>query len=238
MKKKLPLDVLKVLEQYVDFKNELFEVIPPDNFLLKIKDTDKDSDFFFYIEEYQIDAGNAKFLLTRKPASSLNIDTASNWYIQGAVNAIFKEWANTLQGYNTVKTFYDDPILDSFTEEYFAEFEIVDEDADVKPFSTKQILFLDSYLQNIEETIEKFKTEENATQIAEIKKDAAELREELTNSPKKKVIKKLSKIWAKIAKQGTKFIKEFLSEARKEFIKEGIKEGFKWIMENGHNLIQ
>ena len=52
-KKDLPLTILKSLEEFVTLKGEKFEVVNPDNHLLKIIDIDNDSNFSFIVEKYQ-----------------------------------------------------------------------------------------------------------------------------------------------------------------------------------------
>ncbi|MEC8682838.1 MAG: hypothetical protein VXX80_04075, partial [Bacteroidota bacterium] len=132
----------------------------------------------------------------------------------------------------------DDPIINSFKEEYYAEFEIINEDdADIRPLNTRQIILLDNHLEDVDKRLEKFINEKNSEDIQEIKEDIVELRDNLTKKPKKWVIKNLSKIWAKIAKQGTKFIKEFLSESKKEMIKQSIKGLIELVKENGPDLL-
>ena len=48
---------------------------------------------------------------------------------------------------------------------------------------------------------------------------------------------KLTNVWAKVAKQGTKFIKEFLTESKKELIKQGVKGKIDFAKENGADLL-
>lgn len=78
MKKKIPLIVLETLEKYVKLRGEQFEVIPPDNFLVKIIDKDKNSDFYFNIEEFKIENG-LKLLIDSKPVSKERIQNSRTW---------------------------------------------------------------------------------------------------------------------------------------------------------------
>jgi len=221
MKKKIPLLVLETLEKFVQLKGEQFEVIEPDNFLVKIVDKDKESDFFFNIEDYKIENG-LKLLIDWKPANKESIANSRNWISGKQLDGYFNNWIALLNRYETVNSFFEDPIIKSFAEDYYAEFEIIDEEANNKPLKPKQILLLDEHLDYIENNIEKYQTEKNKTQIQEIKNDIVELRENITSKSKEVVIKNLSNIWAKITKQGTKFLKEFLSEAKKMAIKQGV----------------
>ena len=68
-----------------------------------------------------------------------------------------------------------------------------------------------------------------------------ELIEELTVSPKNTVMKKLTTIWAKISKGGTKLMKKFLtefgSELKKKLIEEGVTTITKYLSDHGGDII-
>jgi hypothetical protein len=222
VKKKIPLQVLETIEPYVNKKGESFDAIDPDGFLLKFVDKEDASDFYFNVESYKIENG-FKLLVDWKPTNKQTIANKRIWIKAEQLDSYFTNWLKLLEGYDKVKSVFDDPILQAFADEYFSEFEILDDDADVKPFKTKQVLLLDDHLENIQKKIEKYQTEENRLEIQQIKSDVTDLRNNLTKKPKKWVIKQLSKIWAKITKQGPKLMKEFLNETKKHAIKEGVK---------------
>ena len=238
-KKDLPLVILKALEPYVGLKGDKFEVVDPKENLLKVIDKDEDSDFHFTIEKYQKAANNNafQFLMTRSPKSSNENGSYQTWVDISGLGSQFDAWLKLLNEYEAVNSFFDDPITKSFREEFYAEFEIIDDEAEKNPLNTKQILLLDSYLESMESKLTAFKTENNSTDIQEIKDDIVILRDNLTKKPKKWVVSKLTNIWAKIAKQGTTFIKEFLSETKKEFIKQGVKGVIDYVKENGIDLL-
>lgn len=232
MKKKIPLQVLETIEPYVNKKGTSFESIEPKNFLLKFIDKDDNSDFYFNVEEYKIES-DFKLLIDFKPQSKQSTANRKTWIKANLLETHFTNWLKLLEGYDKVKTVFDDPILEAFADEYFTEFEIIDEDADVKPFSTKQVLLLDTHLESIQKKIDKFQTPENKAEIDKIKSNVEELRNNLTKKSKKWVIKQVSKIWAQITKQGPKLMKEFLSETKKHAIKEGVK----FLFDKGADLI-
>jgi hypothetical protein len=237
-KKDLPLVTLKALEPYVDLKGDKFEVIEPKENLLKVIDKDVDSDFHFTIEKYKKNNNSSfQFLMTRIPKSVNDNGVYQNWVDISSLGGQFDAWLKLLSEYETTNSFFDDPIAKSFREEFFAEFEIVDEDADISPLNTKQILLLDSYLDSVEAKLSEYTTDQNSQDLQEIKEDIFQLKENLTRKSKKWVISKLTNIWAKIAKQGTKFIKEFLNESKKELIKQGVKGIIDYVKENGQDLL-
>ncbi|WP_432672941.1 hypothetical protein [Flavobacterium sp. SM2513] len=232
MKKKIPLELLEMLEPFVNKNGRIFEAINPDNFLLKFIDKDDKSEFYFNVEEYKMDQ-NFLLLVDYKPKNKQSTINRRTWIKSATLETIFANWLELLDGYEKVKTVFDDPILEAFSNEYFTDFEIIEEDADINPFSINQIILLDGHLDNIQKKIGKFITEENKSEIEQIKVDVQDLRNNLTKKPKTWVIKKLSNIWAQITKQGPQLLKEFLSETKKFVIKEGVK----FIMEKGADII-
>jgi hypothetical protein len=238
-KKDLPLTILQSLQPFVNLRGEKFETLDPKEHLLKVVDQDSDSNFHFTIEEYKKGSGEKfQFLMSRSPVSHNDNGIHRNWVDISNLQPQFNTWITLLDEYENTESFFDDPIINSFKEEYYAEFEIIDEDeAEIKPLNTKQILLLDNHLEDIDQRLDKFINDKNAGDIQEIKEDIVQLRDNLTKKPKKWVVKNLSKIWAKIAKQGTKFIKEFLSESKKEIIKQSVKGLLKLVQENGPDLL-
>ena len=238
-KKDLPLTILKSLQPFVNLRGEKFETLDPKENLLKVIDLEPDSSFHFTIEKYKRErAGKFQFLMSRSPTSRNDNGIHRTWVDISQLEPQFQTWISLLDEYENIESFFDDPIINSFKEEYYAEFEILDDDdAGIKPLNTKQILLLDSHLDDVDKRLEKFVTEKNAEDIQEIKEDIVQLRDNLTNKSKKWAVKNLSKIWAKIAKQGTKFIKEFLSESKKELIKQSVKGLLEIVKENGPDLL-
>lgn len=238
-KKDIPITILQALEGFVKLKGIKFEIVDPENHLLKAIDKDEDSTFHFTILEYKkVTTGSTfQFLMDRSPRNQNDPSAFQGWIEVSNLQTQFNTWIELLDLYENIDSFFDDPIVDSFNEEFFAEFEIIDEDSEVKPLTIKQILLLDEYLETVEIRIEEFKNEVNSPQIEEIKSDIVQLKQNLTNKSKVWVIRKLSRIWAKMAKQGIQFIKEFLTESKKEVIKQGIKIVIDYVKENGRDLL-
>lgn len=232
MKKKHPLKVLELIEPYISKTGNYFESFPPNDFLLKFIDKDQKSDFYFNVERYQAEI-HLQFLIDFAPTNEIMITNTKKWIRAESLDLYFRNWVKILEGYDKVKTVFDDPIAEAYAEEYFTEFEIVDDDSEIKPFTTKQILLLDAHLENIQAGIEEYQTEENKIDIQQIKMDITGLRDNLSKKPKKWVVTHLCKIWGKIAKQGPKLIKEFLSEVKTQAIKEGVK----FMIEKGTNFL-
>lgn len=222
MKKKVPLQVHEFMEPYLDKKGEHFQSIDSNGFMLRFIDVDPESDFYFNIEQYKLDR-EFQLLIDFKPTNKQNLANRKTWIKAQDLQTQFSNWLKLLEGYNKVRTIYDDPISESFAKEYYDEFELIDEEADKVPLNTEQILLLDQHLELIEKGITKYITPNNASEIKLIQEGIQDLKSNMTKQSKKWVFKKLSKIWGQIAKQGIPLIKEFLTEVRKEFIKQGVK---------------
>ena len=222
-KKDFPLAILKALEKFVHLKGEKFTISPSKEFLVEIMDSDDESNFHLIIEKHEFKKEGLYILLNTKPTDENNIALTRKWIKIESLATEFENWMAILDEYRNTHSFFDDPIIKSFSDGYYAEFEIIDENSEIEPLNPKQILFLDKHLENIEQNITKHETESNKKELDEIKEDVIYLRENLTSKSKVWVIKKLSTIWAKLTKQGTTFLKEFLSEAKKQVIKESVK---------------
>ncbi|MFY7988627.1 MAG: hypothetical protein ACOVNP_07070 [Flavobacterium sp.] len=228
-KKDLPLSVLKTLEPFVDLHGDMYVRVEEENSLIKFRDFDEESDFHFTINEYR----DNKFLITYKPFSKNNLDPCKISISHSEIEKHFKTWISLLEEYLNVKSVYDDPILKSFEDEFFTDFEILDEDKE-KPLENDKIFLLDEYLSNLSNGLEKHKTEENSNKINEIQSNIVLLQENLTNNSRQEIASKISKIFAKIKKLGIKYFKEFITEGKKQLISKGVK----FLIENGPKILE
>lgn len=238
-KKDLPIVILRVLEPFVTLQGDKFEVVDPEDNLLKVIDKDLESEFYFTIEKYQKNANSGAFnlLLNRVPNNINDIKPLQNWTTISELPTQFENWLKLLEEYESLNSFYDDPIAKAYQDELFAEFEFIKDEDYEKPLKINQILGLDLYFEKVQLKLEEFKTEKNSAEIEEILGEIDNLRNNLTTKSRKFVIEKLTRIWGKIAKQGTKFIKEFLTESKKELIKQGVKGIIEFVKENGVELL-
>lgn len=230
-KKQTPLQVLKALEPFINKIGENFINSEPDTDLIRFNDIDNESDFYFYVQQYKT-KDSFQVLVEYKPYSENTTEKRQLWIAGKDIGKYFEAWIKLLQSYDNVKSPFDDPIIESFKEDYYTEFEIIDEERD-KPLKPKQILLLDAYFEKIEKRIEKHKTESNAKEIEEIKTDISKLRENLSSNTKIWIANRVSWIWAKMTKLGPKLMKDFVDEGNKQIVKESVSQ----IIEVAKNLI-
>jgi hypothetical protein len=218
MKKKIPLLALEKIEPFLLKDNDFFQITTPGDFLLKFIDKDNDSDYYFIIEQYKIESSKLQLLLNYKPQSQETVENYRVWTNGEILDQVFADWLKLLERYSKVKTIYDDPIEKKYKEEFYTEYEIVDEDASTISFNIEQQLWLDSYLEKVINILDSF--DETNPMIIELKSQVIELKDNLTTLTKKKIIEKLSWIWAKSRKIGLPILKQIYIEIRYEIIKQ------------------
>lgn len=236
-KKDLPLAILKALEPFVRLKGDKFEVVEPKEHFLKVVDKDSDSDFYFSIEKFRkTDKGIFQLLMNKKPRNQNEHGNHQAWVDVVSLKDQFETWVKLLDEYEAVHSFFDDPIAKGFKDEFYAEFELVEDEAETTPLKTSQILLLDNYLDRIDKKLNELVSDQNKDDIKEIQAEIVLLRDNLTIKSKRWIVDNLTKVWAKIAKQGPKFIKEFISDSAKELIIQGVKGLIEIVKESGSGL--
>jgi len=222
-KKKLPITILKSLESFVNLTGDKFKTIDPKENLLSILDIDNTSDFYFKIEAYEKKQNNSfQFLMDRKPKSEHENGNQRNWIDIKHLENEFKRWLNLLEQYETIESFFDDPIIKSNADKFFQKFEIIDKNADIETFDLDQQLYLEEYLDDSKEKLKKLKKNQSAEKILEIEileKETEEIKSVLTTESKKKIMIRLSKFWGRAQKTGLQVIKEVFISVTAEIAK-------------------
>ncbi|MBW4971623.1 hypothetical protein KZY98_14250 [Croceibacter atlanticus] len=222
-KKKLPITILKSLESFVNLTGEKFKIIDPKENLLHVLDIDSTSDFYFKIEKYEKKQnGSFQFLMNRKPTNEHENGNHRTWIDIKNLEPQFKSWINLLDQYETIESFFDDPIVKSNAERFFQKFDIIDENADKETFDLEQQLFLEEYLINSRKKLEKLKkgkTKEQVIEIEILENETEEIQSALTVESKKKIMVRLSKFWGRAQKTGLQVIKEIFVSVTAELAK-------------------
>lgn len=222
-KKKLPLTVLKALEPFVEMQGKIFTIEQPGKSLLLAKDKDPNSKFYYTIEKFEIQDGKDIFTVIQAPKDEKEVRGHAVRILGEDITTNFNAWVLLLENYSKVKSFFDDPILETYQAEFSSNFEFLDENAEKNPFHTTQILQLDYLLEKIGTRLIELSDDNNREENESIVAEIAQIRESLPNRSQKWVVEQISNIYAKIAKQGIKFIKEFWAEGKKELIKNIVK---------------
>lgn len=219
-KKKIPLAILEILEPYLSKGIDSIKIVNPGNGLLKFIDADEKSEFYLFIEKARIQNNMLNLLVDKKPASKDSISNSPAWIEALTFDKYFNAWVDLLNRYNNIKSIYDDPIEKKYQDEFYSEYEIIDDDANYNSFTLKQQLWLDNYLENIILVIDQHDPGKTDKILQDIKNMSHELKSNLTKLPKKIIVKNLSAIWAKARKYGLPVLKEIYLEFQKELIKQ------------------
>lgn len=232
-KKKYPLILLKSIEKMhqdvrkiVDENNELISYINKSEFEINLRDKADNSDFTFSITKPKYEKGKVEFYVTYNPRNGQSLD-AYRFYseLKNVLNHL-NIWINLLKEYENVNISPEEKILNEYEKEFYADFEILDDDADVNPFDLKRQLILHKFLDHTIEILEK---DDNDNE--DLIQDTKELRENLPRLTKKETVKKISRLFAKIRQKSLVLLKEILDVAKKEIYKKAISGGFKMIGE-------
>jgi hypothetical protein len=222
-KKEFPLSVLQTIEELMKTESSHFEVTDSGESLLKFKDKDSKSDFYFEIKSFKLDNAKKLYLeISYKPRHK-DIPTSHERTVDAkSLGGYLKMWSDLLNDYERIKIF-DDPILKQYEDEFLAEFEILDEDADTNSYDFNTQILIDKYLDYCNLKLAEHKTEQNKDEVEIIENEIRDLKNSQTQLVKRKVVKSLARIWAKTRKFGLNLLKDVYQEAKKEIIKQLIK---------------
>jgi hypothetical protein len=168
------------------------------------------------------------YLVEYKPKNRDDPRGHSEWSDLDSVIILIQNWLALLDAYNKIHTVYDDPILRSNQERFEKQFDIHEPDADYAPFNLAQQLYLDEYLNSVKSkilTLKEGRSESEKNDLAELEQEASEIQKDLTREPKRVIVKRLSRLWAKAQKVGLDVIKEILVSYTVELTKRILTSG-------------
>jgi hypothetical protein len=146
---------------------------------------------------------------------------------------MFQSWIDLLHSYNSIQSVLENPVRDSYTNDYYQKFEFDKEDEDAV-FTITELNYIRNYLLYIEENIDSYVSKENKTKIDEIKSEIKLLQQNIGENKKVYALRKLSSIWAKMTEISSDLVREFVPEFKKQVINRATK----FIIENGTDAIQ
>lgn len=220
MKKRFPVAALEVTQPFVEKAKDFASPIIDEKYVLFLKDNDNfdESNHYFNVV-FEVQEGT--YRIEMSPYSSDTIIANSYRGYLGDIEKHFNVWLDVMKRYKNQKTIYDNPAR--YQAEYFySEFKIIDEDADIAPFNTKQIFLIDEYIESYKKDLLALKNEGNSKEIDEIIAECDSLQDTVYSTPKNKVIEAVAKIWGKtvtkLKKEGRKFIGEYFEKFKTEVI--------------------
>jgi hypothetical protein len=192
--------------------------------LIQFNDTDNTSNFKFELVKVQLSKNNPIFSIEVSPSSQVSNNSVVKHLNEKQVIGQFQQWISWLNVFEKSHLTPEDKFLKNYQEEFYTEFEIIDDDANTSTFSRQQQIFIDKYLNYME--VKLLPESEQDEEINEIVEDIKLLREELGKSTKKKVVTRFSRIFAKLRKSSIKLLGEFYEAGKKELFKRLLNGGF------------
>ena len=126
---------------------------------------------------------------------------------------LFSIWFNTVAAYNDIDLSPQAKIQRSNEHHFMDQLKIMDKDADVASFNFSQLMYIDTYLNEVAQTLKSYKIGKATSQqdeIEDLENDVQNIKNTLTNQTKNQTISKLSKFWAKTQVAGLELFKEIV----------------------------
>jgi hypothetical protein len=230
-KKEYPLSLLKDIDkllkkfQVLLFENgDIIEKVNHEKYLLYLRDREH-HDFFFYVSKpNQSSDFRSFFNFTYLPQTEVTFENRKSFNHELAlVIENFNIWVGLLREYNEINLTEEEYITKQYEEEFYKDFQIVDEDAYIKPFEHDKQIFLYRFLTYVETELKNNKNQD--VSVGEIIVETQILKDNIQNLSKKNTIRKLAVILAKVKKHGIKLFQDVLKEGKKEIIKRVINGG-------------
>ena len=232
-KRDYPLNLSKDIQRLINYIN--LEVVKNENFIKNIESkdyfvniTDK-LDERFYFRVYNPNQNNnlvSLFNFQFAPGNDSSLKPIASNNNFDSVVSYFQIWLKIIKDYNDITFNETDYFTKKYEEEFYSDFEIIEDDAETNPFEHNKQIFLYNLLEYVEKELQKNDSDE---EIICLISETAELKNNLQNLTKKVVIRKMSIIFSKIKKKGLKLFSDIIDVAKKEIIKKTLYGGIQEI---------
>lgn len=231
-KKDIPLNMLKAIEGIAQPNLDIIRFVKEENTYYCFMETDENSKNFFriFVDGSRV-IGNfnpKNYAYRWKPTDEGN---ALDYNFQGNLQDVIKQfeaWVKLIRDIHETPSVHDDNFTKHYSDFYFNEFKIVDEDANTSPFNPDQQDLIELYLDSLKKAIENSSEQVAETTKAELISDIKQIKSSLLTTTKTKVMKGITKVFGKLFKESKDFAKEIVAEARKNLIKKLIGLGIEY----------
>jgi hypothetical protein len=230
-KKDIPLTLLLAIEAKIGEHFKLIHHADEENCFYCLKEVDEKSKNYFKIfvegkeKAQNIKSGN--FVYEFKPTNATVTEACLTQGNNDNMLGAFNSWIKLIATYNTTKSVHDDDFEKKYSDFYFNEFEIIDEDVDFSPFNPDQQDLIELYLHSLSNAIEE-STSITPSLKTELILEADLIIKNLSSSTKTVVMKKITTIFGRLYKHSKNLAKEITSEAKKRLIKSLIDLGVQY----------
>lgn len=221
MKGKVPLAFLEELDPARNAALRHVTAVDEQGTVLHLRGKAHTSEFYFKIlkSENRKTGGGIflHYLAEYKPKSKGDTDSKQAWLQLGDAIKALTNWLALIEGYFITNTILDDPLLQSYADQFYSQFEGLDDTSAQAGLSLEHQLKLNDYLTFVRGKVAALKEGRSAEDVAkleEIEAEAEELQSNMTRENKGSIARRLSRLWAKAQRVGLDVIKEiFVSVA-------------------------
>jgi len=207
------------VRKFVEKNSDILELAVDNPMELLIKDKSKISDFKFQIHSpYQDTRNKILFRAEYNPTNSVIVEAKKAVTEEKSILTVLEQWTNLIRSYNKASWTPEENILNEYEREFFENFEIIDEDADINPYELDKQIIIHNYFVNVIKVLENSKGDNS-----ELIKEAEDIKENIPNMTKKTTVKRISRFFANVRKKSLPLLKEVLELGKKEIFKRGIK---------------
>jgi hypothetical protein len=224
MKKKIPIALRKTLDKVAREHIDIIEAEFNRDSIIKFFDVDPESDYYFEVQKINISGNqhNTSYTIKYKPYTDITTAPRNVNVPLSNLENDFKRWISLVQESNSESPIFDDNFTQTYYEDLEPEFEILEKDANYRPFKKDQQKIIIYFLDQAEKIIAKDEKEENKDNAKETIKLIDLTRSKITQLSKKEVVKNIRKIIAKGFKMGLqigeKLLIEFTTELTKKLL--------------------
>lgn len=216
--------------ELIEFTEENTGAEPVDSdgyqpFVITYTAINKSLPFYFEVRAVKdTGRGTVVYAVARKPSIATNVSAQS---INGELASVltwFRQWANLVEQYNTVRLSRKDRFIQQAAAEVYTGFELVDEDADTAPFDNDKQVLVYKWLESVKEKVAQVE-DGDQEQAQHIIQEITQLQNIIPTITKAALLKEVSKVYAKAKAFSMKLFVDIYDVAKKELIKAALKGG-------------
>ncbi len=231
-KKDIPLNLLKAIEQVAQSNLDLIKLKKEEFTFYSFVEIDSNSNNYFkiYTDGSKRIGGfdHSKFAFEYTPSDeNLARKKLSQANTQN-LKAEFEFWIKLVREIHNTPSLHDDNFTKFYSDFYYEEFKIVDEDVDILPFDPKQQEIIEIYLESLILAIEASNQNIEQSTKTELIVSIEEIKNTLSRSTKSEVMRSLTKVFGKLYTISKTLGKEIIKEAGKHLIKKLIEAGIEY----------
>ncbi len=231
-KKDIPFNLLKAIEPIAQANLDLIEFKSEENTYYSFVETDPKSKNYFKIlidgTKLISNFDKSKYAVEMKPID----ETGTRRHIfQDNIETVaqhFEKWINLVRDITNTPSVHDDNFTKTYSDFYFSEYKIFDNDAQTSPFNPIQQekieLYIDSLIEEIETTTESIAADAKSELISDLK----EVKNTLSASTKNKVMRGITNVFGKLYKLSKNLASEIAKGAKKKLIDKLIELGIEY----------